>query len=406
MIDTKLGPYTIEAELGSGGMGKVYRATGPSGVVALKVVHPHLLETSGFFKRFLREAEIGKRVRHQNVVRTLDCDQLVVEGTPQSFLVMEYVEGKSLRDLLNDLGTIPETLLRGIAVQTAAGLCAIHAAGIVHRDLKPENVLITNDHEIRIMDLGVAKLQEATIAITKEGQFAGSLPYAAPEQFGPAEVGPPADLYSLGVMLYELSTGENPFYRDDAAGVIDAQLNFQPPRVTDLNNEISRFWSECVATLLAKRPDGRFESTEMLHLVLEQGEKSAWWTALAPQLLRRIEHLPKIRVRRETKLHGRDGDLRLLHEAWEGAKAGSGNTVYIEGEAGIGKTRLLDTFLQGLEEKEIHVLYGSYPPSGGLGGISQAVLGKFGETRLADTLARYLTVTPSLVPAFAALVKH
>ncbi|MHC4974855.1 MAG: serine/threonine protein kinase [Planctomycetota bacterium] len=215
MIDQTLGPYTIEAELGSGGMGRVYRAAGPEGPVALKIVHPHLLETPGFFKRFLREAEIGKKVRHENVVRTLDCDQLVVEGTPHSYLVMEYVEGKSLRELLDELGTIPETLLREIAVQTAAGLCAIHAAGIVHRDLKPENVLITDDHEIRVMDLGVAKLQEATVAITMEGQFAGSVLYAAPEQFGAGVVGPAADRYSLGVMLHELSTGHNPFRRDD-----------------------------------------------------------------------------------------------------------------------------------------------------------------------------------------------
>ena len=191
LIGRELGVYRVEAELGLGGMGTVYRATGPEGVVALKVVHPHLLATPGFFKRFLREAEVGKRVRHENVVRTLDVDAISLEGHQHNYLVMEYVEGKSLRELLRELGTIPETLLREIALQTAAGLCAIHAAGIIHRDLKPENILITDDHQIRIMDLGVAKLQEASIAITREGEFAGSLLYAAPEQFGgDIEVGP------------------------------------------------------------------------------------------------------------------------------------------------------------------------------------------------------------------------
>jgi tetratricopeptide (TPR) repeat protein/predicted Ser/Thr protein kinase len=399
LIGQELGPYRVESELGSGGMGKVYRAAGPDGPVAIKVVHSHLLETSGFFERFLREAQIGRTVCHRNVVRTLDCD--TVAG--HHFLVMEFVEGRSLRELLDDLGTVPETLLREIAVQTATGLCAIHGAGIVHRDLKPENVLITEDHDIRIMDLGVAKLAEATISITREGQFAGSLLYAAPEQFGPDAVGPSVDLYSLGVMLHELATGSNPFRRDDAAAVIDAQLKHKAPRVSDLNGEVSEFLSECIDTLLAKRPAERFESAEQLRAVLEQGEHSEWWTGLAPK---RRRHLPQIRVRRETKLHGRERDLALLSEAFERAKGSEGNTVYIEGEAGIGKTRLVDAFLAGLDEPNGNVLYGSYPPSGGLGAISDAVLQHFGESDTERSLAPYLKTTPSLVPAFAALLKH
>ena len=211
MIGQQLGAYTLQSELGSGGMGNVFLADGPDGRVAIKVVHPHLLETPGFFKRFMQEAELGKRVRHENVVRTFDVDALMLDGVSHHFMVMEYVQGKNLRDLLIELGTVPESLLREIALQTTAGLCAIHKQGIVHRDLKPENILITDEHEIRIMDLGVAKLQEATMAITKEGQFAGSLLYAAPEQFQRnEEVGLAADLYSLGVLLYELATGETP----------------------------------------------------------------------------------------------------------------------------------------------------------------------------------------------------
>jgi len=410
----ELGPYRVLSELGSGGMGTVHAAEVAEVVaglevgqrVAVKVIHPHLLSTPGFFKRFLREAELGRKVVHENVVRTFDVDATELDGKAVHFMVMEYVEGKSLRKLLLDLGTVPETLLREIALQTVAGLAAIHAQGIVHRDLKPENVLITDDHEIRIMDLGVAKLQEASIAITREGHFAGSILYAAPEQFGPEEVGPSVDLYALGVLLYELATGDNPFRRDDVAAVIEAQLKLQPPRITDLNTDTTTFFAELVATLLAKKPADRFESAQMLHGVLAEAERSPWWVELAPKLQRKVAHLPKIRVRREAELHGRDGDLRTLSEAWEKAKNGEGNTVFIEGEAGIGKTRLLDAFLRGLDDKDIHILYGSYPPSGGLGGFSGAILEKFGEARLAEALAPYLTITPSLVPAFAALVKH
>jgi len=410
----ELGPYRILSELGSGGMGKVYLAEvveaaaslEPGQKIALKVVHPHLLETPGFFKRFLQEAEIGKRVRHSNVVRTFDVDAILHEGQHYHYMVMEHVAGKSLRALLNDLGTVPETLLREIVLQAAAGLCAIHASGIVHRDLKPENILITDTHEIRIMDLGVAKLQEASIAITKEGQFAGSLLYAAPEQFSKGEVGPAADLYSLGVLLYELATGQNPFRSDDAAAVIQAHLTEEPVRAHERNEDLSLFFSEVVAALLAKQPADRFESAEALQTVLEEAERSAWWVERAPRLQEQAARLPKIRVSRETKLHGRGADLESLREAWGQAKNGDGNTVFLEGEAGIGKTRLIDAFLRGIEDEDLHVLYGSYPPSGGMGGLSEAVLGKFGSARLADALAPYLTETPSLGPAFAALSKH
>jgi serine/threonine-protein kinase len=157
-------------------MGTVHLARGPDGgEVALKVVHPHLLAESGFFKRFLREAELGKRVRHENVVRTLDVDATEVDGKVLHYLVMEFVEGRTLRQLIWEWGSVPEGLVREIARQTAAGLAAIHAAGIVHRDLKPENILLTEDHRVRVMDLGVARLQDVTFALTREGQFAGSV---------------------------------------------------------------------------------------------------------------------------------------------------------------------------------------------------------------------------------------
>jgi len=365
-------------------MGKVYlaevvEATGglePGTKVALKVVHPHLLETPGSFKRFMQEADLGKRVRHENVVRTFDVDALAVDGQAQNFMVMEYVQGRNLRDLLNDLGTVPETLLREVALQTSAGLAAIHDAGVIHRDLKPENILITDDHEIRIMDLGIAKLQEASLELTKEGQFAGSLLYAAPEQFTRQSVGPAADLYSLGVLLYELATGQHPFRSDDVSSVIQAHLTEVPPPANERNDELSLFFSELVATLLAKQATDRFASAEELHAILAETEQSPWWVERAPALQEQQTRLPKIRVHRGTRLHGRDEDLALLRTLYERAY------------------------------EDLHVLYGSYPPSGGMGGLSDAVIGKFGEARLADALVPYLTVTPSLLPAFAALIKH
>ncbi|MHC4940674.1 MAG: serine/threonine-protein kinase [Planctomycetota bacterium] len=406
MIGSSIGPYTIVSELGAGGMGTVYLGEGEGKKVAIKVVHAHLIATPGFFKRFLREAELGKQVKHENVVRTFDVDATIVDDKQVNYMVMEYVEGRSLRELLADLGTVPEALLREIALQVSDGLAAIHGAGIVHRDLKPENVLITDDQRVRIMDLGVAKLQEASVRITREGQFAGSFLYAAPEQFRNQEVSGAADLYSLGVVLHELATGQNPFRADDASAVIHAHLNTVPPPASERAAGISRFTSEVIQTLLAKDPDARFESAQALHDLLQEGEQSAWWGERERELRKGTSQLPPIQVARDTGVYGREEQIEILRSAFERATAGEGSTVFIEGEPGIGKTRLVDAFLQSIAGEETHILYGAYPPSGGLGGLSEAVLGKFGAAGLAESLAPYLTVTPSLVPAFAALIRH
>jgi serine/threonine-protein kinase len=414
MIGTAVGPYRILEELGQGGMGTVYLAEiaefAPGltrgDQVALKLVHPQLLSTPGFFKRFLREAEVGKRIRHENVVRTFDADATESNGKTALFLVMEYVEGRTLRDLVADLGVVPEALLREIALQVSAGLAAIHDESIVHRDLKPENVLITDDQQVRIMDLGVAKLQEASIAITREGQFAGSFLYAAPEQFKGGDGGPASDLYSLGAMLYELGTGENPFRRDDTAAVIHAQLNVTPPAAIQKNGDLSPFLAEVIRTLLEKATPDRFASAEILGEILSEGEASSWWVEREREIDRLETQSIRIRVRRDTEFVGRAEERRALDEAWDRAREGRSGTLLIEGEAGIGKTRLLDDLVSSIGGEEAHVLYGSYPPTGGLGAISEGVVSKFGSAGLSDALVPYLETTPALVPGFAAMMKH
>ncbi len=198
MIGSRLGPYHLLSELGSGGMGTVYLAEDrDGGKVALKVVHPHLMDSAGTIKRFMREAEIGKRIRHENVVATFDADGMEVDGRTVLFLAMEYVEGQTVRSLLEELGRVPEQLCRHIGCEVAKALATIHEAGVVHRDLKPENILITADHTVKVMDLGLAYIGDEAIRLSQAGWFVGSVLYAAPERFRDRNVDARSDLYDL-----------------------------------------------------------------------------------------------------------------------------------------------------------------------------------------------------------------
>ncbi|MHC4954680.1 MAG: serine/threonine-protein kinase [Planctomycetota bacterium] len=387
--------YDILSELGFGGMGVVYRArddrTGD--VVALKLPHPHLIVSPKALERFVQEGKIGRQVDHENVVRTFEAGS--EEG--RAYLAMELVEGRTLRALLESLGRVPERLLREIGMQTARGLAAVHTAGIIHRDLKPENILLTSDQRVRIMDLGIAKLQEAG-PLTQEGQFMGSLPYAAPEQCDLREVGPASDLYALGVVLLELATGENPFRHSNPAATIRAQLEHMPRPPT----VVSPFLREVIVTLLSKRSELRFASAAELAALLEEGEDSTWWRQRAAH---REQARASVPVAHATALYGRHEVLARLTTLWEEKVSDHGASVLMEGEPGIGKSRVVAELIDGVGENA-HVLYGSFPPDGQIEGLRALVLSRFGHARLEEELPRFLTRSRHLADTFVEFVRQ
>jgi len=392
----RLGPYRVLSEIGSGGMGSVFLAEGPEGRVAIKVIHPALLEEEGFFQRFLLEAELGRRVAHENVVRTLGADAVVVDGSLRHFLVMEHVEGQTLRDLLHEMGRVPEDLCRHIGREVAKGLRAIHEAGAVHRDLKPENVLITADHVVKVMDLGVAHLAGEALRRSIAGGFVGTLLYAAPEQFEGAEPDGRADFYALGLVLYELATGEHPSRADDPAEVMHRRLAGPPPPAGNLNPQLSPYFEEVLEALLERdrerRPDFFPE------------EDSDWWRERAQRIRTETRRpLRRMRIPRETALFGREAELALLRGLLAKACEGDGQVLLIEGEAGIGKTRLVDEFV-GAAGADVMFLHGAYPPGGAAtasGAFAAAYREHFGEAGS----GAWLGEAPLLVPAFDALLR-
>ena len=382
-LPTTIRGYRVGRELGRGGMGRVYEGwldppvDGVPSRVALKVVHPHLLSRVEFVARFLREAEAGRRVRHPNVVRTLDLGLVEVDGDEVPFLVLEHVQGQTLRALLDEVEVAPERLCRHVGVRIADALAAVHGAGFIHRDVKPENVVITASEQVKLMDLGVAVHPGGEGRVTRDGGFVGSVLYASASQLRGDEPDAQWDLYALGVLLFELATGRHP-------------ASVGPP--SRWAPDLSPFYDAVVGALLW--PDGvrRFDSAASLRVALHDGEDSDWW--------QRQDRTTWGGARRAlpeatTPLRGRIAESSALDDLLADARNRCGRTVLIVGEAGIGKTRLVDEWVAALGKTTApRLLCVRHAPDVGGGGIDplgpelwRHVGGAGGEARVRALLA-------------------
>ena len=266
------GRYALLSLLGSGAMGTVYRAsdTELDEIVALKVLKKELAGSADMLERFRREVKLARRVTHRNVARTFD----IGEHLGDRFLTMEYIAGQMLAIRLERYGRLDPHEAAAIARDIAGGLAAAHAAGVVHRDLKPENVVIATDGRAVITDFGIARaLAEAEHArggglrgrpaATFAGAIVGTPAYMAPEQVeGRADLDARADLYALGVMLYELATGETPWPGDSAFSVAAARLLNPPPDPRKIVPDLPDTFVAIVHKLMARDREERFESAE------------------------------------------------------------------------------------------------------------------------------------------------
>ncbi|MCG3135724.1 MAG: Serine/threonine-protein kinase PknL [Planctomycetes bacterium] len=284
MRGTRVGPYLVEDELGAGGMGAVWRASGPAGAVALKLVHESSIEGRDAVDRFRREAAIGLRVRHDNVVRTLDVGESMLPNGRVHWIALELIAGRTLQSLLFQHRSLPESLCRTTGAAVARGLAAIHEIGVIHRDVKPENVLVADDGRVKLIDLGVARSIREDMRMTRTGAMVGSVLYASPEQLGVGgRLDGRADLWSLGVLLYECATGVHPFRCGDMHSFLRAVLDDPIPTLRSRCPSATPFFEEIVHVLLARERTRRFETAGELARVLDEGESSPWWSARAPR---------------------------------------------------------------------------------------------------------------------------
>jgi len=278
------GKYQILGKLGQGGMGIVYKARHLhfDELCALKVVTSHLAEEAGFLQRFRAEALVMRKLAHPNAVRVQDFDE-TEDGRP--FMVMEYVEGRSLDKLLATGIPFPPRRAVRITLQAASALGAAHALGIIHRDIKPANILLAEGPDggdlVKVLDFGVAKVKEGSTlvmgaSLTRTGFVVGTPEYMSPEQARGVrgdELDGRTDLYSLGVVLYEMLTGRLPFTADTPVMMLMAHVQTEPLDPRQLRADLPAPLTALVLRTLEKDPDRRFPTAEALREALESLEQ-------------------------------------------------------------------------------------------------------------------------------------
>jgi serine/threonine protein kinase len=290
-VDTLDNKYQIEQLLGKGGMGAVYRAThlGTKRTVAVKVIHPQLSAHDQFVARFRREAEAAGRLRHPNVVDVTDFGIAHTGNGPIAYLVMEYLDGCTLAEIVSEEGALPIAWVIDIMEQVCAAVEEAHRAGIIHRDLKPDNIWLEPNgrggYTVKVLDFGLVKLrgadeisrgstqinadqsefseESATLiksdSLTAVGSVMGTPVYMSPEQCRGEQLDTRSDIYSLGVVAYRLLTGETPF-AGSPHEVIELHKTAEPPPVREKNRKLPRKMARIVMSALAKDPAERPQS--------------------------------------------------------------------------------------------------------------------------------------------------
>ena len=277
---TKLGRYEIRSIIGVGGMGEVYRASDPKigRDVAIKVLPADFSADKERVARFEQEAQAAGALNHPNILAIYDVDT----QDDVLYVVSELLEGEELRQRLDE-GPIPLRKVTEYAQQIVSGLSAAHEKGIVHRDLKPENLFITKDDRVKILDFGLAKLSEPPAsaggtsgnedatrkALTNPGVVMGTVGYMSPEQVRGQKTDHRSDIFSFGLILYEMITGRRAFQEESLAETMSAIVKEEPPEMTESNPNISPSLERIVRRCLEKKPDLRFQSTADLGFALE-----------------------------------------------------------------------------------------------------------------------------------------
>ena len=266
------GRYRLESRLGYGGMSTVHLAFDLrlERRVAVKLLAEHLAEDPTFVSRFQREAQAAARLVHPNIVQVFDSG--LDERAHQHFIVMEYIEGRSCAEILRDEGWVEVDEAASIIEQACEGLHYAHRHGVVHRDVKPGNLLRSLEGEIKLADFGIAKATEQS-SITQVGSVLGTAAYLAPEQARGEEAGPPADLYALGVVAYQLVSGRLPYEATSLTELALKQQQEEPPLLDTLVAAATPELAEAVAIALVLDPRDRYRDAREMGRAVSDAQR-------------------------------------------------------------------------------------------------------------------------------------
>ena len=373
MIGKTISHYKILEKIGEGGMGKVYKAedTKLKRIVALKFLSPQLLPTDEDKKRFLREAQAGAALEHPNICRVYEVGE--VNGL--NFIAMAYLDGQTLKDKIKS-GQLALDEALCIAMQIADALNEAHSKGIIHRDVKSSNVMITTKGLAVLTDFGLALNLESS-SITKDGTTLGTFAYMSPEQLKGIKADHRTDIWSFGVMLYEIVTGELPFKGDSPQAVIYSILHEEPEPLSLLRAEVPFQLEQIVGKAIAKEPGERYREVNeikddltSLKAHLETGTLNE--LKLSASSVKRITALrgkdllkralvdlanKTVMLKLEEAISqnikyavGRKQELYKLHDYFKSVGDGKGQLLCVTGEAGLGKTTLTNMFFKKIAE--------------------------------------------------------
>ena len=273
--------YRLLGQLGSGGMAVIYKALDQrlARVVAVKVLRPSLTGDPGFVKRFRNEARSVARLAHPNIVTVHD----VGSDRNTHFMVMEFIEGQDLKKIIRSKRLLPVDEALELAIQICAGIGFAHRSGFVHADVKSQNILMTSDNKVKVADFGIAQALSDTLPARQQQIVWGSPHYYSPEQARGLRPTPAADVYSIGVVMFEMLTGELPYGGDNPQELAQAHVNKRVPHVIDVNAAVPENISKIVHRVMQKEPAARFRTADQLGKVLASlRDHSRSYTSPAP----------------------------------------------------------------------------------------------------------------------------
>jgi eukaryotic-like serine/threonine-protein kinase len=270
------GRYELDGVIGRGGMAEVYRARDLrlDRVVAIKTLRSDLARDPTFQARFRREAQSAASLNHPSVIAVYDTGEDMLDHNPVPYIVMEYVEGRTLRDVLRD----EQRLQAERALQMTDGILRAldysHRGGIVHRDIKPANVMLTTNNEVKVMDFGIARaLADSAATMTATAQVIGTAQYLSPEQARGERVDARSDIYSTGCVLFELLTGRPPFQGDSPVAIAYQHVREEPPQPSQLDPSIPQYANAIVMKALAKDPNYRYQSASEMRADIQRASQ-------------------------------------------------------------------------------------------------------------------------------------